>query len=200
MKKRTIFSLIIVFGTVLQFVLSQFVIEDFPAVLSYVLIVPFYVIVYVYYPRYRIIKYIIFISIFTVMAYTLMMGYLGDFPMYSSKIRLLGMVSFFGSILNNILAFVLLLQIEPKNRWLRTMVVFIVVTNYFFFSYYIFSLTNLLIAFFGPDDQVIDQLLFILQIVIYILQFLIMVAQVIIIHVLDNEEEYYGKARSQLNE
>lgn len=200
MKKRTIFSLIILIGTILQFVLSQFVFEDFPAVLSYILIVPFYVIVYVYYPRYKIIRYIIFVSIFTVMAYTLMMGYLDTFPLYSRKIRLLGMVSFFGSIFNNILAFILLLQVEPKSRWLRTAIVFIVITNYFFFSYYIFSLTNLLIAFFGPDEQVIDQLLVILQIVIYALQFFIMIAQIIIIHVLDDEEEYYGKATSQLNE
>lgn len=197
MKKRKIFTFIIIFGTLLQFVLANVVFNDFPGFLSYVLLVPFYLFVYLYYQRYKYIKYICFISIFTVMANLFMLDYLSMFPLWSNKIRLIGMVSFFGSLINNLLLFILILQPEPRGKLIKSLFAIIVLSNYFFFSYYLFPLTNILIAFFGPDEQAISTTLISVQVITYILQFVIMIAQVVIVQTLDREDEYYLKAKKK---
>ncbi|MBI9009773.1 MAG: hypothetical protein JEZ05_07065 [Tenericutes bacterium] len=195
MPKRKIVMLVIFFGTILQFIFANFVFKDFPAIISFVLLVPFYLIVYLYYQRYRYIKWIAFISIFTLLANLFMLDYLSDFQMYSSKIRLIGMVSFFGCLINNFLAFILLLQPQPKSRTIKLLVLFIVLINYFFFSYYIFSFTGILVAFFGPSDQAVNLTVAVVQVLVYIFQFAIMIVQMILVKLLGSEEEYYLKAQ-----
>ncbi len=196
MKKRTIFSLIIIVGFLAQFILANFVFRNFPPVISFILLVPFYLLTYLYYRRYKLITVICFISIFTLMANLFMLGYLGEFALYSNKIRLIGMVSFFGCLINNLLAFILILQVEPRSKFLKGLVVFIVLVNYFFFSYYLFPLTNILASIFGPNQVVIDNMLVILQIFLYVLQAFIVISQVIIIFKFDFEEEYYLKSKT----
>jgi D-alanyl-lipoteichoic acid acyltransferase DltB (MBOAT superfamily) len=129
------------------------------------------------------------------MANVFMVYYLRSFPMYSPKIRLIGMVSFFGCIINNLLAFVMILQPEPKRKIIKGLVVFIVLANYLFFSYYIFPLTGILIAFFGPAEQAIETTILAVEVIGYILQLLIMISQMILIRLLGTEEDYYDKAK-----
>jgi hypothetical protein len=105
------------------------------------------------------------------------------------------MVSFFGSIINNVLVFVFILQPKPKGKLLKSLFAFIVLINYFFFSYYIFPLTGILIAFFGPAEQAIESTVVVVEIIGYILVIAVMIAQMIIIKLLDTEEEYYLKAK-----
>lgn len=194
MKKRKLMNIIIPAAFIIQFLLANFVFRNFPPVLSFALLVPFYLFVYVYFGKYKVIKYIAFVSIFTVMANVFLLSYMEIFPLYSNKIRLIGMVSYFGSIINLILAFILILSSEPKSKFLKGLFVFIVVTNYIFFSYYLIPFTGLLAAIFGPNEIDIELMLLVLQIVIYVLQFLIVLAQMIIIHKLDFQQEYEGKA------
>ena len=195
MKKRNIFILVIFLGTLTQFILGNFVFKNFSGIVSFVLLVPFYLIVYIYYQRYRFIKWICFFTIFTLMANVFMLDYLSIFPMYSAKIKLIGMVSFFGSIINNVLVFVFILQPNPKGKLLKSLFAFVVLINYFFFSYYIFPLTGILIAFFGPAEQAIESTVVVVEIIGYILVIAVMIAQMIIIKLLDTEEEYYLKAK-----
>ena len=197
MKKRNIFMLVILIGTLAQFILGNFVFKDFPGIVSFVLLVPFYLIVYIYYQRYKYIKWICFFTIFTLMANVFMLDYLSIFPMYSTKIKLIGMVSFFGSIINNVLVFVFILQPEPKGKLVKSLITFIVLTNYFFFSYYIFPLTGILIAFFGPAEQAIDSTVVVVQIISYVLVIAVMIVQMILIKILDTEQEYYLKAKTR---
>lgn len=196
MKKHRLFMLIIFVGTIIQFVLNNFVFSRFPGILSFILLVPFYLIVYIYYQRYKYIKYICFVSIFTVMANLFLLDYLNDFAMYTPKIRLIGMVSYFGSLINLLLGFIMLLQNEPKRKLIKGLFAFIIITNYVFFSYYFFPISGLVVAFFGPADQAVEITLIVLQIIQYVLQIFIMIAQLILIYILGSEEAYYQKARN----
>jgi hypothetical protein len=130
------------------------------------------------------------------MANIFMLDYLNIFPMGSPIIKLLQMVSFFGSLINNILVFFFILQIEPKGKLIKGLLVFIVFTNYFFFSIYTFSLTGILVSFFGPTEQATNSTILAIGIIRYILTIAIMIAQIILIKHLDTEEEYYLKTKN----
>jgi hypothetical protein len=78
----------------------------------------------------------------------------------------------------------------------KGLVVFIVLANYFFFSYYIFPFTGILVAFFGPAEQAIDATVAAVQVMSYILQICILIAQMILIKLLGSEEDYYEKAKA----
>lgn len=189
MKKRYIFMLLILVGTVTQFLLDTFLVSSVPSLISYLLLVPFYLIVYLFYSKNKTIRYICFIAIFTVMADIFMLGYLDQYSLHSDKIVFIARISYFGSILNIFLAFLLILQVKPRNKVLKGSFFFIALTNWIFFSYYVFSFLNLIISFFGTADQEIQRTVFVFNIVMIVMQFLIMIAQMIIVYILDKEEE-----------
>lgn len=189
MKKRYIFMLLIFLGTTAQFLLNTFLPGDIPSLISFLLLVPFYLIVYLFYSKNKLIQFICFVAIFTVMANVFMLGFLGQYSMNSSKIILIARVSYFGSILNILLAFLLILQVQPRNKVLKGSFFFIALTNWIFFSYYVFYFVNLLTQIFGTSIQETERTVFVFGIVSIVMQFLIMIAQMVIVYILDKEEE-----------
>ncbi len=194
MKKRKIFSWMIIIGTLMQFILANFIFTDFPGFISFVLLVPFYLCLYLFYQRYKYIKWIGFIGVFSMMGFIFLMSFIPEFPMWSNKIKLMGMFSYFGSLINIGLALVFLLQVEPKNRWIKGLTFFIVISNYLFISYFTFSIQNVLVSFFGPSETIVVTTLFVYKIITYIFQILVMIAQVVLVNILDREDEFYKKA------
>lgn len=191
MSRRKIFTLIILLGTLTQFVLGNFVFEDFPAIISYILLVPFYLIVYLYYQRNIFIKLVVFISTFTLLANLFMLDYLGDYSLYSNKVRLISMFSYIGCVINNILVLASLLKNTPKSKWIKFSFIVIVYTNFIFFSYYYFPFVNNLTLFFGTRNYTIRLTMYIANIFRLCMYAVVLIAQMIAINKLEKEEIEY---------
>lgn len=190
MSRRNIYILLVFIFFVIQFVLGNFVLSDFNPILSFALLVPFYIIISVYHSKYKVIRYIGYLMIFVVLSNTFLYYYLGEFGLTTVKIMLIGRISYFGSIAAIILVFLLLLQNHPKNKLMRWSFVFITIFNYLFLSYYFIPLSSLLSRIFGPNPTDLVTLAIVLQIIRYIVSGLIMVAQLIIIYKLDRDTKF----------
>jgi hypothetical protein len=103
--------------------------------------------------------------------------------------RLIGMVSFFGSIINLILTFGIVLQAN-KNKLIAVSLMFFAIVNFFFGSYYNFFLMDLIRALFGPIPSDIIHALQVMEFVYFFLQVIMVILQVIIIYIFDKNSDY----------
>lgn len=188
MKKRNIFMLVVCFGTILELVFHDLLFKNFPGFFSFFLLVPFYVIVYLYYNRYRYIKYMSFLGIFNVLSYTFLAYYIAQLDFYHRKVILIARTSTIGSILMFFFLFIMLLQDKPRNKATKYSFIFIVITSFLFHSYYRYILTVLLTQIFGPEGSAINMTIDVVDIVAIVSKLAILLAQLIIIYKLDRDE------------
>jgi len=189
MKKRHIFIAIIVLSFISHSILYYFVFNEIMPLVSFLLTVPFYVIVYVYYRETKLVVTYSFISVFTTLSYWVFMSLLNFYNLNSPNMRLVGMVSFFGSVINLMIGFGIVLQAN-KNRFIALSFLFFAIVNFFFASYYNFFLKNLIASIFGPIQSDINDALVILEIFYFVLQFFIVIAQSIIIFIFDRNQQF----------
>ncbi len=188
MKKRYIFIPIILFAFIAHIFLTYFVFDEIKPLLSFLLTVPFYVIVYVYYRETKLVVSYSFIAIFTTLSYWIFMAFIDIFPLTAPNMRLIGLVSFFGSIINMMVGFGIVLQAN-KNKYIAVSLMVFAVINFFFASYYNFFLTDLIASLFGPNQARITEALFVLEMIYVGLQSLIVINQIIIIYLFDRHQE-----------
>ncbi len=189
MRKRNVFILVVAITTIVQMILGDFLIRDFSPLLSFVLLVPFYMILFLYYRKYRQILLITVISIFALLSSVYLWYYYPDYGVATAKIRLIGRFSYLLGIAENIACFLLVLQNRPKSKTLKGLFVFIALSHYVFFSYYQFPIDNILIGIFGPNPADITTLFIVIQILVYIFKVLILISQLILIYLLDKDAE-----------
>jgi len=108
---------------------------------------------------------------------------------FSPNLRLVGIVSFFGSVINMIIGFGIVLQ-SNRNRFVSLSIFLISIINFFFASYYKFFLEDLVAALFGPNPTGVNDALIVLEIFYVVLQFIIVIVQSIIIFIFDLNDEY----------
>ncbi len=190
MRRRDIYIILIFIFFVVQFVLANFVINDFSPILSFALLVPFYIIISVYQTKFKVIRYIGYTMIFVLLSNIFLYYYLGTFGLSTIKIMLIGRLSYFGSIFAIIMAFVLLLQSHPRSKLLKASFVFITISNYLFQSYYFIPFGSLLARIFGPNPTDLVTLSIVLVVLRYITWGLIMLSQLIIIYKMDRESKF----------
>jgi len=191
MKKRNIFMLIICFGTILEILFHDFLFNDIPGVFSFLFLVPFYIIVYLYYNRHKFIRYMSFLGIFNVLSNAFLAYYIILLGFYDRKVILIARTSTFGSIIMFLLLFIMLLQDKPKNKAIRYSFIFIIITSFLFHSYYKYILAVLLTGIFGPDSSAISTTIYVVDVIAIISKILIMMCQVLIIYKLDRSDEVF---------
>lgn len=188
MKKRYIFIPLIVLSFVAHTFLIYFVFDEVKPLISFLLNVPFYVIVYVYYRETKLVVTYAFISIFTTLSYWIFMAFMSVYSLTAPNMRLIGLVSFFGSIINMMVAFGIVLQAN-KNRFAAVSLMGFAIINFFFASYYNFFLVDLIAALFGPRQANVELALFVLEMIYLALQILIVISQTIIIYLFDKNQD-----------
>lgn len=188
MKKRYLFIPIIVISFVTHLILYYFVFDEINPLVSFLLTVPFYVIVYLYYRETKMVVTYCFISIFTTLSFWVFMSLLNYYSLGAPNMRLIGMVSFFGSIINMIIGFGIVLQAN-KNKFIALSFLFFSVINFFFASYYNFFLVDLLSSIFGPNQTDVADALLVLEIIYISLQAIIVILQSIIVYIFDKNQD-----------
>jgi hypothetical protein len=189
MKKRFIFIPLIVISYLAHLYLYYFVFDEIRPLISFFLTVPFYVIMYVYYQETRLIVTFSFISIFTYMAYWFFLGFLKEFAFNAPNMRLIGIVSFFGSLINMVIGFAIVLNAN-RNKFIALSFLLFAVVNFIFASYYNFFFENLIRSIFGPDITDVNNALGAMEGLYVFLQILIVGMQAVIIYKLDINQEY----------
>ncbi len=192
MKKRYIFISLIVVSFALHSILYYFVFNEIMPLISFLLTVPFYVIVFVYYRETKLVVTYSFISVFTTLSFWVFMSLINFYNLSSPNMRLVGMVSFFGSIINLMIGFGIVLQAN-KNRFVAISFLLFAIVNFFFASYYNFFLKDLIASIFGPIQSDINDALVVLEIFYFALQVLIVISQAIIIYIFDRNQEFNRK-------
>ncbi len=188
MKKRYIFIPIILLAFIAQTILTYFVFDEIKPLISFLLTVPFYVIVYVYYRETKLVVTYSFISVFTTLSYWIFVAFIEIYPLTAPNMRLIGLVSFFGSIINMMIGFGIVLQ-ATKNKYIAVSLMGFAVINFFFASYYNFFLVDLFAALFGPNQARVTEALFVLEMFYLVLQAIIVINQVIIIYLFDKNQD-----------
>ena len=188
MKKRYIFIPIIILSLVGHLILYYFVFDEIYPLISFVLTVPFYVIVYVFYRESKLISSYAFLSIFTTLSFWVFMSLIQDYSLNSPNMRLIGLVSFFGSVINMMIAFGIVLQAN-KNRFIAISLFLFSIITFFFASYYNFFLENLVASIFGPNPSVVADALVVLEVIYVILQVIMSIVQSIIIYIFDINQD-----------
>jgi hypothetical protein len=189
MKKRFIFIPLIVISYLAHLYLYYFVFDEIRPLISFFLTVPFYVIMYIYYQETRLIVTFSFISIFTVMAYWFFLGFLEYYAFNAPNMRLIGIVSFFGSLINMVIGFAIVLNAN-RNKFIALSFLLFAVVNFIFASYYNFFFENLIRSIFGPDITDVNNALGAMEGLHVFLQVLIVGIQAVIIYKLDIYQEY----------
>lgn len=188
MKKRHLFIPIIILSLIGQLILYYFVFDEIYPLISFILTVPFYVIVYVFYRESKLITSYAFVSVFTTLSFWVFMSLIQVYSINSPNMRLIGLVSFFGSVINMIIAFGIVLQAN-KNRFVAICFLFFSVINFFFASYYNFFLTDLIASIFGPNPTDVVDALVVLEVIYVVLQVIIAILQSIVIYIFDRNQE-----------
>ena len=188
MKKRHIFIPIIILSLVGHLILYYFVFNEIYPLISFILNVPFYVIVYVFYRESKLISSYAFLSIFTTLSFWVFMSLIQYYSLNSPNIRLVGLVSFFGSVINMMIAFGIVLQAN-KNRFIALSFLFFSVINFFFASYYNFFLVDLIASIFGPNASDVADALVVLEVIYVVLQVIMSILQAVIIYIFDSNQE-----------
>jgi hypothetical protein len=116
------------------------------------------------------------------------MSLLNYYSLGAPNMRLIGMVSFFGSIINMIIGFGIVLQAN-KNKFIALSFLFFSVINFFFASYYNFFLVDLLSSIFGPNQTDVADALLVLEIIYISLQAIIVILQSIIVYIFDKNQD-----------
>ena len=188
MKKRHIFIPIIILSLVGHLILYYFVFNEIHPLISFLLTVPFYVIIYVFYRETKMISSFSFLSIFTTLSFWIFMSLIQVYSLNAPNIRLVGIVSFFGSVVNLIIGFGIVLQAN-KNRFIAISFLLFAIVNFFFASYYNFFLTDLIASIFGPNPSDVADALIVLEVVYVVLQVIIAILQAIIVYIFDRNHE-----------
>ncbi|PKK95571.1 MAG: hypothetical protein CVV60_00495 [Tenericutes bacterium HGW-Tenericutes-5] len=188
MKKRYIFIPIIILSLIGHLILYYFVFDEIYPLISFLLTVPFYIIVYVFYRESKLITSYAFISIFTTLSFWVFMSLIQVYSLNSPNIRLVGIVSFFGSVVNLMIGFGIVLQAN-KNRFIALSFLFFSIINFFFASYYNFFLVDLIASIFGPNATDVTDALIVLEVVYVVIQVIISILQSIIIYIFDRNQE-----------
>ncbi|MBN2540730.1 MAG: hypothetical protein JXB08_04320 [Bacilli bacterium] len=181
--------IIVALSAILQIGLGDLLIQNFSPLLSFILLVPFYMIVFLYFRKYPIILWIAVISIFGLLSSVYLWHYLQDYALASAKIRLVGRFSYILGIAENIAVFILVLQSRPKSNLLKGLFVFVALTHYALLSYYRIPISNILAGIFGPNPVDLQTMYFVIAIVAIIAKGVIMLVQVWIIYLLDRDEK-----------
>ncbi len=185
MKKRQVLMLIIFVCFAVEFILSEFVIGDFPPIVSFILLVPFFLMLY-FNPRYRSVRFLGLISIVCLLSNIYLNHYLLDgYSMGSYKIWIIAQFSFFSSFIANITAFVIILQTKPRDKYLKLLFLFITMSTLFLFSYYRFPIIGILTDVFGPNPIHIANVYWVVYYVQLVFRVLIMIAQLMAIYRMD---------------
>lgn len=188
MKKRYIFIPIIILSLIGHLILYYFVFNEIYPLISFILTVPFYVIVYVFYRESKLITSFSFLSIFTTLSFWVFMSLIQVYNLNSPNIRLVGLVSFFGSVINLMIGFGVVLQAN-KNRFIALSFLFFSIINFFFASYYNFFLVDLIASIFGPNPTDVTDALIVLEVVYVVLQVIISILQSVVIYIFDRNQE-----------
>jgi len=188
MKKRYIFIPIIILSLIGHLILYYFVFDEIYPLISFLLTVPFYVIVYVFYRESKLITSYAFVSIFTTLSFWVFMSLIQVYSLNSPNIRLVGLVSFFGSVLNLMIGFGIVLQAN-KNRFIALSFLFFSIINFFFASYYNFFLVDLIASIFGPNPTDVTDALIVLEVIYVVLQVIISILQAVVIYIFDRNQE-----------
>ncbi len=188
MKKRYIFIPIIILSLIGHLILYYFVFDEIYPLISFLLTVPFYVIVYVFYRESKLITSYAFVSIFTTLSFWIFMSLIQVYSLNSPNIRLVGLVSFFGSVLNLMIGFGIVLQAN-KNRFIALSFLFFSIINFFFASYYNFFLVDLIASIFGPNPTDVTDALIVLEVIYVVLQVIISILQAVVIYIFDRNQE-----------
>lgn len=188
MKKRYIFISIIILSFLAHTLLYYLVFNEVKPLISFLLTVPFYVIIWVYYRETKLIVNYAFISVFTTLSHWVFTSLINFYSINSPNMRLIGMVSFFGSIINLMLGFGIVLQAN-KNRLIALSFLFFSIINFFFASYYNFFLVDLISSIFGPNQSNIFDALVVLEIVYVVIQGVVVILQSVIIFIFDRNQE-----------
>lgn len=189
MKKRHLFIPIIIIFFLIHLYLYYFVFDEIIPLISFILTSPFYIIVFVYYRETKLLETFSFISIFTNLSFWVFLSLSSMYNFFSPNLRLVGIVSFFGSVINMIIGFGIVLQ-SNRNRFVSLSIFLISIINFFFASYYKFFLEDLVAALFGPNPTGVNDALIVLEIFYVVLQFIIVIVQSIIIFIFDLNDEY----------
>jgi len=189
MKKRHLFIPIIIIFFLIHLYLYYFVFDEIRPLISFILTSPFYIIVFVYYRETKLLETFSFISIFTNLSFWMFLSLSSMYNFFSPNLRLVGIVSFFGSVINMIIGFGIVLQ-SNRNRFVSLSIFLISIINFFFASYYKFFLEDLVAALFGPNPTGVNDALIVLEIFYVVLQFIIVIVQSIIIFIFDLNDEY----------
>ncbi|MDD3129718.1 MAG: hypothetical protein PHF05_00685 [Candidatus Izemoplasmatales bacterium] len=189
MKKRHLFIPIIIIFFLIHLYLYYFVFDEIRPLISFILTSPFYIIVFVYYRETKLLETFSFISIFTNLSFWVFLSLSSMYNFFSPNLRLVGIVSFFGSVINMIIGFGIVLQ-SNRNRFVSLSIFLISIINFFFASYYKFFLEDLVAALFGPNPTGVNDALIVLEIFYVVLQFIIVIVQSIIIFIFDLNDEY----------
>ena len=189
MKKRYIFIPIIVLSMIAHNLLFYLVFDEIYPIISFLLNVPFYVILYVYYRESKLITAFAIISIFTTLAYWMFIGLSGTFTFNNPNMRLMGIISFFGSVANMVIGFMILLNAN-KLKFIALGFFLMAIINFIFASYYRLSFNGFIGSLFGTTQSDINYAITVLGFVYIGFQGLIAIIQSLIIYFFDKNQEF----------